>query len=67
MELDSCNDPQPSEIDVAKKDQKINPTQKKGRNSFIGDPKTLPKTKPSAPTITAKLIVSQKGPTLERR
>lgn len=49
------------------KSQIIKPTDKKGKNSFIGEPKILPKTSPMQDIVTLILIVIQNGPINERR
>lgn len=46
--------------------QRIKPAERKGRNSFIGDLKMLPKIIPIQAIVTPIEIVIQKGPRLER-
>ena len=48
------------------KPQRINPAERKGRNSFMGDLKIFPKIIPIQAIVTPIEMVIQKGPRLER-
>ena len=61
------NPAQPSFTTVVKKDQRIIPLARNGKNSSKDVLKMEPKTIPMVPIITPILIVNQKGPNAERR
>jgi hypothetical protein len=63
---DSMNAMQPSLNTEEIKPQRIMPAARYGKKSWSGVLKIPPKTNPIAAIITAMLIVSHKGPSVER-